>query len=92
MNTTTKIVRYELRDVLRSRALIVYALFFFGLTDVLLRFGGGGARAALSLMTRRLQASVDHRRGPGRLVRIDADHDSIGHSHADLLRLGERSP
>jgi len=50
MNTTTKIVRYELRDVLRSRALIVYALFFFGLTDVLMRFGGGGARAALSLM------------------------------------------
>ena len=50
MNTTTKIVRYELRDVLRSRALIVYALFFFGLTDVLLRFGGGGARASLSLM------------------------------------------
>ena len=50
MNTTTKIVRYELRDVLRSRALIVYTLFFFGLTDVLLRFGGGGARAALSLM------------------------------------------
>ena len=50
MNTTTKIVRYELRDVLRSRALIVYALFFFGLTDVLLRFGGDGARAALSLM------------------------------------------
>ena len=50
MNTTTKIVRYELRDVLRSRALIVYALFFFGLTDVLLRFGGGGGRAALSLM------------------------------------------
>ena len=50
MNTTTKIVRYELRDLLRSRALIVYALFFFGLTDVLLRVGGGGARAALSLM------------------------------------------
>jgi len=50
MSTTTKIVRYELRDVLRSRSLIAYALFFFGLTDVLLRFGGGGARAALSLM------------------------------------------
>ena len=50
MNTTTKIVRYELRDVLRSRSLIAYAVFFFGLTDVLLRFGGGGARAALSLM------------------------------------------
>ena len=50
MNTTTKIVRYELRDVLRSRALIAYAVFFFGLTDVLLRFGGGGTRVALSLM------------------------------------------
>ena len=49
MRTTTKIVKYELRDVLRSRSLIAYALFFFGLTDVLLRFGGG-ARAALSLM------------------------------------------
>ena len=50
MNTIMKIARYELRDVLRSRWLIAYALFFFGLTDVLLRFGGGGARAALSLM------------------------------------------
>ena len=49
MRTTTKIIRYELRNVLRSRSLIAYALFFFGVTDVLLRFGGG-ARAALSLM------------------------------------------
>jgi len=49
MRTTMKIVRYELRDVLRSRSLIAYALFFLGVTDVLLRFGGG-ARAALSLM------------------------------------------
>jgi hypothetical protein len=31
---------------------------------------------------------VDHRRGPGRLVRIDADHDPIHHSHADLLVSG----
>ena len=49
MRTTTKIIRYELRDVLRSRSLIAYTLFFFAVTDVLLRFGGG-ARAALSLM------------------------------------------
>jgi Cu-processing system permease protein len=49
MRTTTKIVRYELRDVLRSRSLVAYALFFLVVTDVLLRFGGG-ARAALSLM------------------------------------------
>jgi Cu-processing system permease protein len=47
--TTTKIVRYELRDVMRSRSLIAYAFFFLVATDVLLRFGGG-ARAALSLM------------------------------------------
>jgi Cu-processing system permease protein len=47
--TTTKIIRYELRDVLRSRSLIAYALFFLVVSDVLLRFGGG-ARAAMSLM------------------------------------------
>jgi len=49
MRTTTKIIKYELRNVLRSRSLIAYTLFFLGVTDVLLRFGGG-ARAALSLM------------------------------------------
>ena len=49
MNTTAKIVRYELRDVLRSRALIAYAAFFLLVTETLLRFGGG-PRAALSLM------------------------------------------
>jgi Cu-processing system permease protein len=49
MNTTMKIVRYELRDVLRSRSLIAYGLFFLLVTEVLLRFGGG-PRAALSLM------------------------------------------
>jgi len=47
--TTRKIVAYELRDVLRSRSLIAYALFFLAVTDVLLRFGGG-AKAAASLM------------------------------------------
>jgi len=46
---TAKIVKYELRDVLRSRSLLAYTLFFLAVTDVLLRFGGG-ARAALSLM------------------------------------------
>lgn len=47
--TTRKIVKYEVRDVLRSRSLIAYAVFFLLVTDVLLRFGGG-ARAAMSLM------------------------------------------
>jgi Cu-processing system permease protein len=49
MNTTLKIARYELRDVLRSRSLFAYALFFFLVTETLLRFAGG-AKAALSLM------------------------------------------
>jgi Cu-processing system permease protein len=47
--TTAKIIGYELRDVVRSRSLIAYALFFLLVTEALLRFGGG-ARAALSLM------------------------------------------
>jgi Cu-processing system permease protein len=49
MTTTLKIFRYELRDVLRSRSLLAYALFFLLVTEALVRFGGG-ARAALSLM------------------------------------------
>ena len=49
MRTTAKIVRYELRDVARSRSLIAYTVFFLLVTEALLRFGGG-ARAALSLM------------------------------------------
>jgi Cu-processing system permease protein len=49
MRTTAKIIRYELRDVLRSRSLIAYALFFLLVTETLLRFGAG-PRAALSLM------------------------------------------
>lgn len=49
MNTTLKIMRYELRDVLRSRSLIAYGAFFLAVTEALLRFSGG-AQAALSLM------------------------------------------
>lgn len=45
-----KVTRYELRDVLRSRWLIAYALFFLVSTDVLLRFTGGETKGLLSLM------------------------------------------
>lgn len=45
-----KVTRYELRDVLRSRWLIAYALFFLVSTDLLLRFTGGEAKGLLSLM------------------------------------------
>ena len=47
---TVKIAGYELRDVLRSRWIIAYALFFFALTEVLLRFGGGSTHAMVSLV------------------------------------------
>lgn len=50
MNATGKVVRYELRDVIRSRWVIAYALFFLLVTDTLLRFGDGGTKALLSLV------------------------------------------
>jgi len=49
MSTIAKIGAFEVRDVLRSRWLIGYALFFIVVTDVLLRFGSG-EKALLSLV------------------------------------------
>lgn len=49
MNTTLKVLRYELRDVGRSRALLLYGSFFLAATELLFRFGGSSARALLSL-------------------------------------------
>lgn len=49
MNTATKVIKYELRDIVRSKWVIVYSLFFVLVTDLLLRFGGGSAQALLSL-------------------------------------------
>jgi len=45
-----KVAGYEIRDVIRSRWLVGYALFLFLLTDSLFRFGGGGDKALLSLV------------------------------------------
>jgi Cu-processing system permease protein len=50
MSTTARVLKYELRDVMRGRWLIAYAAFFLLLTEVFLRFGGAGERALLSLM------------------------------------------
>lgn len=50
MSTTTKIMKYELSDVVRSRWLIGYALFFAIASDALLRFTGDASKALLSLM------------------------------------------
>ena len=44
-----KVAWYEIHNVARSRWLVAYALFFLLATDALLRFGGGGGRAILSL-------------------------------------------
>jgi Cu-processing system permease protein len=49
MSTIARIIRYEIRDVARSRWLLGYFLFFLLTTDALLRFGGSGAKAAVSL-------------------------------------------
>jgi Cu-processing system permease protein len=47
--TALKVFRYELQDLRRSRAVLGYAVLLLLLTDALLRFGGGGPRAVLSL-------------------------------------------
>jgi len=44
-----RVVRYQVSDVARSRWLAAYTLFFLVATEALLRFGGGGAKALLSL-------------------------------------------
>jgi len=49
MRPTLKIIRYELEDVRRSRGVMVYSVVLFLLTEGLLRLGGGGPRAVLSL-------------------------------------------
>jgi Cu-processing system permease protein len=46
-----KVARTQARDTLRSRWILVYSAFFLLLTEGLLRFSGGDARAVLSLGT-----------------------------------------
>jgi Cu-processing system permease protein len=50
LTSVAKVVRYVILDVVRNRWVLAYALFFFALTDVLLRLGGSGPRALLSLL------------------------------------------
>jgi Cu-processing system permease protein len=50
LHTAGQILRYQIRDVVRSRWLIGYVAFFALATDALLRFGGADARSLLSLM------------------------------------------
>ena len=50
MTAFPRILRAELRDVLRSKWLPGYGLLFLLLTDLLFRFGGSGDRVLLSLL------------------------------------------
>jgi len=45
-----KILRYQLRDVIRGRWIVAYTVLFLLATDLLFRFGGSGDRVILSLM------------------------------------------
>jgi len=45
-----KVAKYQLQDVMRSRWILVYGIFFLLMTDALFRFGGSGERVILSLM------------------------------------------
>jgi Cu-processing system permease protein len=47
--TTVRILRYELRDAVRSRALVLYGVFFLVATELLVRFSSEPAQALLSL-------------------------------------------
>lgn len=49
MRITARLVKFECRDVVRSRWIVGYTLFFLVLADVLLRFSDSSAKAALSL-------------------------------------------
>lgn len=49
MDATLKVVRYEVRDVLRGKVLLAYGVFFFLATLGLVRLGGGVERALPSL-------------------------------------------
>ena len=50
MRTVRKVLSSQLRNVLRSRWVLGYAVLLFGITELLLRFGGSGERALLSLL------------------------------------------
>jgi Cu-processing system permease protein len=48
--TALKVLKFQLRDLVRSRWLLGYTLLLLLLTEALLRFGGGGPRAIISLL------------------------------------------
>ncbi|HUX35214.1 MAG TPA: ABC transporter permease subunit [Gemmatimonadaceae bacterium] len=51
MNVMLKVLKYDVRDLVRSRWLLGYAAFFAVITDALVRFGGSSEKALLSLVS-----------------------------------------
>ena len=51
MKTTLKVLKYELEDVRRSRGVLAYSLVLLAVSEGLLRFGGSGPKAMLSLLS-----------------------------------------
>ena len=51
MNTVLKVLKYQMRDAVRSRWLLAYALFFMLVTQGLLSFSGDAMKAQLSLVS-----------------------------------------
>jgi Cu-processing system permease protein len=45
-----KVLKHEINNLRRSRWIVGYVLLLLGLSDALLRFGGGGPRAVISLL------------------------------------------
>lgn len=50
MTVAIKVLKHEINNLRRSRWIIGYVLLLLGLSDALLRFGGGGPRAVISLL------------------------------------------
>ena len=51
MSVIRTVFRYQMRDLIRSRWLIAYALFFAAASEGFMRYGGDDAKALLSLST-----------------------------------------
>jgi Cu-processing system permease protein len=50
VTVATKVLKHEIDNLRRSRWVLGYGLLLLALTDALLRFGGGGPRAVVSLL------------------------------------------
>ncbi|MBI5326545.1 MAG: ABC transporter permease subunit [Ignavibacteriae bacterium] len=50
MNTILKIIKYELRDVIRSKWILIYFAFLFMITEGMFQFSGSSSKVLLSMI------------------------------------------